>query len=221
MSQRYEKFHLEFFLHRDQIRGEGAREIFYISNFIYSDDYVRGLFGQLLKLEQDRKIKKTRLDKFRADGYRELDLEVESIQYRPVLDWKIDFIFDLPPNCSLVSIFVEIITPSLLEDIIENVNAKRALIKKKTSNLNVRMLYVALAISIRIQGLQKQPLRNEKNGRPLREAYKEAKNHFQETFPDVPSFGDRLMEGLISLPLFTADFYEEQYPVPKYCLSNW
>lgn len=90
-----------------------------------------------------------------------------------------------------------------------SINSKLA---RKPSNrlvVTLPMLYQILAISIRIQGLQNRPLRNQKNYRPLRNALEEARTHLIQRFPDVKSYSKRKFNVLISIPIFTAEYYED------------
>lgn len=78
-----------------------------------------------------------------------------------------------------------------------------------TYHPTVHHIYFALAVCIRIQGLQNTPKRNTKNFRPLRTAIHEALDHFQQSYPSHSIPGMVILEKLISLPLFTDDYAED------------
>ena len=90
-------------------------------------------------------------------------------------------LFDYPLDSSLLSIFVKIVTPDLLNKILLNLVINTDIIKKSPTKRTVNdlvKLYMTMAISIRIQELQDRPLRNRQNSRPLRSSIKEAHDRF-------------------------------------------
>lgn len=66
-----------------------------------------------------------------------------------------------------------------------------------------------LAICIRIQGIHNVPQRNTKNYKPLKAAIKEAVSHFQSLCPNYHLPGLSILERLISIPLFTSEYFED------------
>jgi hypothetical protein len=79
---------------------------------------------------------------------------------------------------------------------------------KRTANHYLK-LYMTLAISIRIIGLQQRPLQNRQNSRPLRDAIDEAYAHFLSRDIDVSLGGKRVYYSLVSVPLFTIEYTED------------
>jgi hypothetical protein len=114
-------------------------------------------------------------------------------------------------NVSFGSLFLTIVDHHLLQDILSRLPPNALLIRRSPPYVfkpSLKHLYLTLAISIRIIGLQNRPLKNRPHHRPLREAIKEALSHFSEIKPEAKSLGITLLEKLVSLPLFTAPIYE-------------
>jgi len=95
-----------------------------------------------------------------------------------------------------------------LDVIVNEVNARPKNNSYYYFDINIRMIYQTLALSIRIQGLQNRPLRNEQHDRPLRNSIKLAIEHFKRRFPDVKILSQYKFERLVSIPLFISEHFE-------------
>jgi hypothetical protein len=172
------------------------------------------LSEEVEEMESQQKAQRRKVANNNADGFVEFDRTKEKLIWRSPKTSEGHLIFDCPLNSKLtaLSIFLKIITPSLLEKILRNLVVEADIIKKsptkRTANDLVK-LYMTLAISIRIQGRQHRPLRNRHNSRPLREAVDEAHEHFCSRNIGVSIGGQRVYYSLISVPLFTNEYAED------------
>jgi hypothetical protein len=114
-----------------------------------------------------------------TDGFREILPKVENFTWTPPAPERCNILFRLPSGSSLLQIFLNIVSEELLDVIVNEVNARPKNNSYDYFDINIRMIYQTLALSIRIQGLQNRPLRNEQHDRPLRNSIKLAIEHFK------------------------------------------
>lgn len=113
---------------------------------------------------------------------------------------------------SLLTIFRKFITDELIQKIFNNIDPS-ALILNKARNWILKPtlsdILIALAITIRIYGLQNKAHADVGNDRPLRTAIVEAITHFEDTIIGIKIPGLDQLTRLITLPLFTSEYYQD------------
>ena len=146
-----------------------------------------------------------------ADGFEEINQQENNLVWEPPpLDQRY-FGFKWRSSQRLVTIFKSFIPPTLLTQIIDSFDDDEFLM----SNFNpwhhiptISEIYIILAICIRIQAIHNSPQSITRNDQPLRNAIKEAKDHFSSLSPSMNVPGINIIAKLISLPLFNASHYE-------------
>lgn len=112
---------------------------------------------QLEDLYVSRKVKKKKNDIFATQGYQNLESKNKYVNYTYPHHLEHNLIFDMPLNTSLLSIFLGIVDSSLVNEIMTKLNEDPAYINGKEVIFTQKMIYVAMAFRIRLQGLQSGP----------------------------------------------------------------
>jgi hypothetical protein len=178
-----------------------------ISSFI-----CRGLHEEVEEVGRSRKTAKTTADNLQIKGFQDIDPKTTTFAWNTPNITDPNISFKLGHRPSLLDIFLRFVPKELLDQIIKNFTTGDLLLRQSSGWVLVptlRMVYIALAFSIRIIGLQNQPKENQRNQRPLRQSILEAKNHFCDQFPMYDPIGDDKLAKLLSLPYFTSSYYEE------------
>jgi hypothetical protein len=177
-----------------------------------SNIFYRRVLEKVIDLGESRKKRRESLDKISKLGYFPLDLKFDRLDWTPPhIDYAF-LTFKRLGNTSLLSIFLKIVTVQLMTKIIENINPDDFIMRFSPFWIiqpTIVDFYKILAISIRIQGLNKIPRENRKNNRPIRESIIEAVSHFQGLYGSRNVLGINIIERLVSLPLFMNDYYNE------------
>jgi hypothetical protein len=140
-----------------------------------------------------------------TEGFEDIDLKKETY-VRTLLPYEESFLsFRRVNNPTLLSTFLHFVNETVVEEIIKNIDSYQLIMryfpfwKIKLSHTAV---YVALAISIRIIGLQNKPTGVAPDERPLRSAILEAKKHFKQVEGWSKMYCNDILERLISLEYF-------------------
>ena len=116
-----------------------------------------------------------------TEGYDEIDLKKETYE-RSLLPSEFTFLtFKTMRNPSLLGIFLSFVNENLLNDIISNIDPARLIMRIHPwwkIKLTHSKILIALAVSIRVIGLQIHPSNVSPGYRHLREACIEASKHF-------------------------------------------
>lgn len=157
-------------------------------------------------------IKIARIAAIDEPDWIKLDLKKQSLDFEktPI---EHDFpVFNLRKPALMKTIFMQFVTDELLMKVLSSIKDENLVLSQKKSWVYQPKLsdaYKALAISIRIQGLQNKPQENRKNHRPLKESINLAITHFRSTFPDVQVLTFEKASKLLTHCVFTNDFYPE------------
>jgi hypothetical protein len=106
------------------------------------------------------------------------------------------------PRCKKVDIFIYLLPMDLWQSIIKRTKEEdpKAFLLPNHKNFIPSMdkIYHYLAIRVRIQGFQKQPLENQPNPDAQRKAFQSAQQYFQQKYPKNPPPGLNIVEKLHS-----------------------
>lgn len=148
----------------------------------------------------------------KADGFIILDQTKDHLIWEsPRLDERY-FTFKRRASNDLKDIFRSFVTPDILASALDQFDYEDYILANKSSwhhIPSIQELYIALAITIRIQGLHRTPQKIAKNTEPLREAIRDAKDYFQKLNPRLSIPGINILSKIIAMPLFSATMYED------------
>lgn len=148
----------------------------------------------------------------RDDGFVALDKRHDNLEYEG-MDLHHRFpVFGLIGRPCVLRIFLKFITREFVGKLLEDLDPDllwlepaRDLLLKPT----VDMYYEALAITIRIQGIQNRPLWNRTNNHPLRDAIVEARQHFKELKPEIDPMSIKKAQKLLAVGLIQNQYFDQ------------
>lgn len=174
--------------------------------------FYRTLRQKIDETEDLRKRRKRKIERIQMEGFQELDHKYDRLTLVDRATSDCFLTFRRRTVNSILSIFLTFVPTNLVTQILQNDEVRTMILaysKYWSYSPSLKDIYLLLAISIRIQGLQNKPLRNSINTRPLRAAIKEARSHFQgllgcDIFPGI-----NVLERLMAIPLLREEYYDD------------